>query len=74
MVEFDLDIQGHLGSKGQNWQITRLVHVITFGGLMIGSPNLAIRCIMGRSRVGLYMVEFDLGRNGLVHSPIPAQL
>ena len=60
---------------GQKFKIGKnsLVYMKTFGGLTIGSPNLAIRCIMGRSRMGLYMAEFDLGGNGLVHSPIPAQ-
>ena len=41
-----------------------LVRVITFEGLKLGSPNLDIKCIMGRSRMGLYMVEFDLGLQG----------
>ena len=35
------------------------VLTITFEGLKLRSPNLGIRCIMDRSRMGLYIVEFD---------------
>ena len=53
MVEFDLEFQGHLGSGG------RLV--IGFEKVIKGthhetkSPNLVYSCILGRSRLGLYM-------------------
>ena len=64
MVEFDLDLQGHLGSKQSKSAKNGLVRTITFEGLKLGSPNLGIRCIMGRSQMGLYMVEFDLDLQG----------
>ena len=63
MTKFDLDLQGHLGSKvkiGKNG----LVRVVKYEGLKLGSPNLANRCILGRSRRGLYMTEFDLDLQG----------
>ena len=64
MVEFDHDLEGQLGVKtakiGKNW----FVHAITFEGCKVWSPNLDIRCIMGRSCMGLYMVEFDLDLQG----------
>ena len=60
MVGFDLDLQGHLGSKQSKSAKTGLVRTITFEGLKLGSPNLAIRCIMGRSQMGLYLVGFDV--------------
>ena len=61
MVGFDLDLQGHLGSKLAK---NRLVCTITFEGLKLGSPTLANWCILCRSRRGLYMVEFDLDLQG----------
>ena len=70
MVGFDLDLQGHLGSKlsksAKNW----LVRTITSEGLKLGSPNLAIRCIMGGSRMGLCMVGFDLDLQGNLGSKL----
>ena len=81
MVGFDLNLQGHLGSKRSKSAKNGLVRAITFKGLKLGSPNLAIGCIMGRSWMGLYMVGFDLdiqghlgsklstsAENGLVHT------
>ena len=61
MVGFDLDLQGHLGSKSAK---NRLVCTITFKELKLGPPNLVIRCTMGRSQVGLSMVGFDLDLQG----------
>ena len=52
------------GQKGQNWQKRGLVRTINFKGLKLGSPNLANRCIIGRSRMGLYMTGFDLDLQG----------
>ena len=66
MVGFDLDFQGHLGSKRSKSARNRLFRTITFEGigLKLGSPNLVIRCTMGRSQMGLYMVGFDLDLQG----------
>ena len=65
MVEFDPGLQGHLGViKGHNWQKNRLLHAITFEGFNLGSSNLAIRCVVGSSRIGLYIVEIDLDLQG----------
>ena len=76
MVEFDLDLQGHLGSKLSKSAKNRLVRIITLVALKLGSLNLAIRSILGISQMGLYMVGFDfdlqghsgskLAKNGLV--------
>ena len=64
MAEFDLDLQGHLGlkiaPKLHKSAKNEFVHAITFEGLKLGSPNLDNKCIMGRSRMGLYMVEFGV--------------
>ena len=59
MKEFDLDLQGHLGSKTSNSTKNGLVRARTFEGLKLGSPNVANRCILGRSQMGLYMVGLD---------------
>ena len=64
IVGFDLDLQGHLGSKLSKSAKNGLVRTITYEGLKLGSPNLAIRCIMGRSLMELYMVGFDLDLQG----------
>ena len=68
MVEFDLDLQGHLGlnNRAKTAQVSKngLVHAIPFERLNLGPPNFAIRYIMGRSWIGLYMVEFDLDLQG----------
>ena len=71
MVGFDLDLEGHLGSKLSKSTENRLVCTITFEGLKVLLPNLGIRCIMGRSRLGLYIVGFDSEGLKLV-SPILA--
>ena len=60
MVGFDLDLQGHLGSKRSKSAKNGLVHIITLVGLKLGPLNLAIRTIVVISRMGLYMVGFDL--------------
>ena len=68
MVKFDLNIQCHLGSKLSKSAKNGLVRAITFEEMILGSPNLTSRCITDISRMGLYMVEFDLdlqGRLGL---------
>ena len=64
MVGFDHDFQGHLGSKLSKSAKNGLVRTITFEGLKLGSPNVVIRCIIGRSQMGLYMVGFDLDLQG----------
>ena len=64
MAWFDLDLQGHLGSKWSKLAKNGLVWTITFEGLKLGSPNLACRCIMGRSWMRLYMSWFDLDLQG----------
>ena len=43
-----------------------LVRTITFEGLKLGSPNVVIRCIMGRSQ----MVGFDLDFQGHLGSKL----
>ena len=49
-----------LGQKGLNWQKKNaLVRAITIEGHKLGSPNLCIRCIIGRSWTVLDMLEFD---------------
>ena len=70
MVGFDLDLQGHLRSKVPKLAKKGLVFTITFEGLKLGSPNLPIRCIMGRSQMGLYMVGFDLDLQGHLRSKV----
>ena len=64
MVGFDLDLQGHLGAKLSKSAKNGLFRTITFKVLKLGSPNLAIRCIMGRDRMGFYMIGFDLDLQG----------
>ena len=70
MVGFDLDLQGHFGSKLSKSAKNGIVRIITFEGLKLGSPNLAIRCIIGRSRMGLYTVGFDLDLQGHLGSKV----
>ena len=68
MVGFDLE--GHLGSKLSKSAKNGLVRTITFEGLKLGSPNLAIRCITSRSHMGLYMAAFDLDLQGHLGSKL----
>ena len=60
MVTFDLDLQGHLVRKRPKLAENGLVLPITFEGLSLGLPNLAVRCILDSSHMGLNMVTFDL--------------
>ena len=58
---------------GQKFKISKkngLVCTITFEGLKLGSPNLAIRCITSRSQMGLYMVGFDHDLQGHLGSKL----
>ena len=64
MVTFDLDLQGHLGREQSKLAKKGLVHSITFEGLYLGPPNLAVKCILDSSRLGLHMVVFDLYLQG----------
>ena len=63
MEIFDLDIQSHLGLKRSKSVKNGLVHTISFEGLKPGLPNLPIRCIMGRSRLGFYRWNLTLSFN-----------
>ena len=61
---FDLDLQGHLGSKRSKSAKSGLVCMITFEKLNLGSPNWTSRRIRDRFKLGLYMVKFDLDLQG----------
>ena len=64
MVEFDLDLQGHLWSTLTQSSKNEVFRTLIFLRIELGSPNSDIRCIKCRSCMDLYMAEFDLNIQG----------